>query len=228
MDIFPSPVLGHGGRMSTLPITPRTQLHRKPGRGMYDRAAIHAILDEALVCHIAVCMPEHAAPVVLPTAHVRVGDQIYVHGARSNGLLRALAAGVEFSLAVTLVDALVLSRVALHHSVNYRSVVAFGRGAAVEDDVRKRHVLDALLDKVSPGRAAACRAPDDAELAATLVVALPLAEASAKIRRGPPLADTGSDAALPYWAGIIPLVTSHAPPERAPDCNAALPANLAS
>lgn len=193
---------------------------------MYDRAAIHAILDEALVCHIAVCPPGHAAPIVLPTAHVRVEDHLYVHGAQTNGLLTALAAGAGFSLAVTLVDALVLSRVALHHSVNYRSVVAFGRGTAVDDEVRKRQVLDALLDKLSPGRAADCRAPDDAELAATLVVALPLAEASAKIRRGPPLADTGSDAALPYWAGIIPLVTSRATPERAPDCNAALPATL--
>lgn len=165
-------------------------------------------------------------PHVLPTAFARVADHVYLHGALTNHMLGALAGGAAFSLAVTLVDGLVLSRVALHHSVNYRSVVAFGRGAIVDEPVRKRQVLDVLLNKLARNRAGACRAPDDAELATTLVVALPIAEASAKIRRGPPLADTGSDAALPYWAGVIPLVTSCSAPQPAPDCDASLPPEL--
>lgn len=187
----------------------RTKLRRKAQRGSHDRAVIDAILDEALVCHVAFTA-EHG-PVVLPTTFVRIADELFLHGAAGNAMLTALAEGRDACVAVTLLDALVLARTAFHHSVNYRSVVVFGRARRIDDPARKRAVLDALVDKIEPARSTACRPPDAKELAATQVIALPLAEASAKIRTGPPLPDTGDDAALPYWAGVIPLVTERGP-----------------
>jgi uncharacterized protein len=192
----------------------RTRLRRKPQRGSHDRAVIDAIVDEALVCHVGFAGPY--GPVVIPTTHVRLGDQLYVHGAASNAMLSALALGTDACVTITLLDALVLARTAFHHSVNYRSVVAFGRAARVDDPPVKRRVLAALVDKIQPGRSAACRAPNDKELAATLVIAMPLHEASAKVRTGPPIPDDGDDATLPYWAGIIPLVTTRGSPIEAP------------
>lgn len=200
----------------TLEVTDRTRVRRKPGRGSHERAVIDQILDEALVCHVA--FVGHGAPVVLPTTQVRVGDAIYVHGSAASHMLRTLAGGVDVSVAVTLIDGLVLSRTAFHHSVNYRSVVLFGRAALVEEPALKRRALAALVDKLVPGRSSACRPPNDAELAATKLLALSIEEASAKIRSGPPLADEGEDAALPYWAGVIPLYTTHGAPITAPDC----------
>jgi hypothetical protein len=182
----------------------RTRLRRRPQRGSHDRAVIDAIIDEALVCHFA-CTTSHG-PLVLPTTHVRVGDQLFVHGSAVSGILTTLATGVDACVAITLLDALVLARSAFHHSVNYRSVVAFGRASLVNDPVVKRDVLAALVDKVEPGRSVRCRPPDEKELAATAVVAMSLAEASAKIRTGPPI-DDEEDARLPYWSGIIPLTT---------------------
>lgn len=200
----------------TLEVTDRTRVRRKPGRGSHERAVIDQILDEALVCHIA--FVGHGAPVVLPTTQVRVGDAIYVHGSAASHMLRTLAEGVDVSVAVTLIDGLVLSRTAFHHSVNYRSVVLFGRASLVEEPALKQRALAALVDKLVAGRSSACRPPNDAELAATKLLALPIEEASAKIRSGPPLADEGEDAALPYWAGVIPLHTTHGAPITAPDC----------
>jgi nitroimidazol reductase NimA-like FMN-containing flavoprotein (pyridoxamine 5'-phosphate oxidase superfamily) len=198
----------------TLEVTARTRVRRKPDRGSHDRAVIDQILDEALVCHVA--FVADGAPVVLPTTQVRVDDAIYIHGSAASHMLRALAGGVEVSVAVTLLDGLVLSRTAFHHSVNYRAVVLFGRATLVEDPAHKLRALDALLDKLVAGRSSECRAPTDAELAATKVLALPIEEASAKIRRGPPL-DSGEDAALPYWAGVIPIALTRGAPLPAPD-----------
>jgi nitroimidazol reductase NimA-like FMN-containing flavoprotein (pyridoxamine 5'-phosphate oxidase superfamily) len=199
-----------------LPVTDRTRVRRKPGRGTFDRAVVHAILDEALVCHVA--FATERGPVVIPTTHVRRGDRLYLHGSPASAMLRALATGVDVSIAITLLDGLVLARSAMHHSVNYRSVVVFGRATKVDEPEAKRAVLAALLDKLHAGRASACRPPNDAELAATLVLALPIAEASAKIRSGPPLPDEGDDAALPFWSGVIPVVTTRGAPIPAPDC----------
>lgn len=216
--------------------TDRTKLHRKPARGSHERAAIDAILDEALVCHVAfppgaVAPPRyasipaathplvHTAPIVIPTTHVRVGDMLYLHGSAASHMLRSLATGAEICVCVTLLDALVLARAAMHHSVNYRSVVLFGRARAVEDRDEKLAALAALLDHVVPGRSRACRPPNDKELVATLVVALPISEASAKARTGPPLPDDPEDAALPWWAGIVPLRTVRGAPEAAPGCS---------
>jgi nitroimidazol reductase NimA-like FMN-containing flavoprotein (pyridoxamine 5'-phosphate oxidase superfamily) len=134
-------------------------------------------------------------------------------------MLRSLAGGIDVSICVTLLDALVLARTAFHHSVNYRSVVLFGTAELVEDTPAKLAALAALIDRVAPKRSRACRPPDAKELAATSVLGIPIAEASAKARRGPPLPDEGEDLALPYWAGVIPLETSRGAPINAPDCS---------
>jgi uncharacterized protein len=202
--------------MSELPVTDRTRFGRKAQRGSYDRAVVHAILDEALVCHVGFVTPR--GPFVIPTLHARIDDQLLIHGAVKNHMLGALVDGTELSIAVTLVDGLVLARTAFHHSMNYRSVVLFGRATEVTERVAKRAALDALVDRSAPGRSAACRPANAKELAATRVLAIPITEATAKVRSGPPLPDDGEDAELPYWAGVIPLHTTRGSPINAPDC----------
>jgi nitroimidazol reductase NimA-like FMN-containing flavoprotein (pyridoxamine 5'-phosphate oxidase superfamily) len=192
-----------------LQATDRTRFHRRANRGTHDRATVDAILDEALICHVG--FVADGAPVVIPTAFVRVGDAVYLHGSTANHMLAATIAR-EVSLAATLIDGLVLARTAFHHSMNYRSVVLFARGRAVEDPEAKAKILAALVDKMAPGRSTACRLPDATELRATLVVELPIVEAGAKIRKGPPLPDEGDDARLPYWAGVIPVSLARGEP----------------
>lgn len=182
--------------------TPRTKLRRKPQRGSHDRRTVEAILDEALVCHLGV-IDEAGHPVVTPTLHVRVGEHIYVHGSAASRMLRT-AGRSEVCLTATLLDGLVLARAALHHSANYRSVMLFGSGRLVEDTAEKRRSLEALIEKVVPGRWADVRAPTDKELDATSVLRIPLVEASAKIRSGPPV-DDDADYELPVWAGVVGL-----------------------
>lgn len=194
------------------PLVPsdRTRLHRKPQRGSFDRAVVDAIPDEAIVCHLG--FATERGPIVLPTTCVRLGDQLHVHGSAASHMLRALGGGIAMSCAVTLLDGLVLAKTAFHHSVNYRSVVLFGIARVVEDPAEKRAVLAALIDKLVPGRSRACRPPDDRELGLTSVLALPITEASAKIRSGPPLVEEGADLALPHWAGVIPLTVVRGEP----------------
>ena len=163
---------------------------------------IHAVLDEALVCHVGVTVD--GTPRVMPTAHVRLGEHLYLHGARANGFMRALAGGAEACVTATLVDGLVFARSAMHHSMNFRSVVLYGRGRVVEDTDEKRRALLALVDHMAPGRSTEARPPIDAELGATLVVRLPIEEASAKVRSGPPV-DAAADLSLDVWAGELPL-----------------------
>jgi uncharacterized protein len=182
----------------------RTQLRRKRERGSHDRSLVHAVLDEGLVCHVGVC--EGGAPKVLPTTYARVGDVVYLHGAPGNHVLRTLAAGAEACLTVTLLDGVVLARSAFHHSMNYRSVVLFGVPRRVEDPAEKRAAVAAVVDHVAPGRSADARPPTDAELTSTLVVAFPIGEGSAKVRRGGPL-DDDADLGLAVWAGVVPLET---------------------
>jgi len=182
--------------------TPRTTVRRLSDRGVYDRQAIHAILDEALICHVGFVVD--GQPVVIPTIHVRVGDTLYFHGSAASRMLRSLRNGVEACVTVTLLDGLVLARSAFHHSMNYRSVVVFGKGREVTDREEKLQALDALVDHVVPGRAAVVRAPNELEIKQTLVIALPLAEASAKVRTGPPV-DDEADYALDVWAGVVPI-----------------------
>lgn len=187
----------------------RTALVRKRDRGSHDRAVIEAILDEGLVAHVGVVVD--GSPVVTPMAYARTGVHVYLHGAAANRTLRTLAEGSELCLTVTILDGLVLARSALHHSMNYRSVMLFGRGDRVDDSAEKREALAALLDHIVSGRSAEARPPTDSELRATLVVRVPIIEASAKVRVGGPLDDEG-DLALPVWAGEIPLAVVAGPP----------------
>lgn len=194
--------------------SPRTRVRRIPTRGSYEPAVIRRILDEGLVAHVG--FVHEGAPFVIPMGYARDGDRLLLHGSAASRLLRCLAAGAEACVTVTLLDALVLARSAFHHSMNYRSVAVLGRAEAVEEEVEKRRCLEVLLDRLVPGRGEHARPPDDRELAATLVVAVGLEEASAKVRSGPP-SDDDEDLGLPHWAGLIPVGTVFGPPEAAPD-----------
>lgn len=151
----------------------------------------------------------------MPTVHARIGERLYIHGSVASRMLKNLDAGVSVCITVTLLDGLVLARSGFHHSMNYRSVLVLGTATAVTDKAEKRRVLDAIVDRVLPGRAAQVRAPNARELNATTVLGLPVEEASAKIRRGPPL-DAEEDYALPCWAGVLPLRLMALPPEPDP------------
>lgn len=186
----------------SLPVTERTRVRRVPQRATYDRAVIHAILDAGLVCHVG--LVEGGRPVVIPTAYARLGDTIVLHGSTRSRTLVAAAAGGELCCTVTLLDGLVLARSAFHHSLNYRSVVAFGRARAVEDPDERVAALHAFTERLYPGRWEVVRPPSEQEMKATLIVALPLTEAVAKIREGAPI-DDEDDYALPVWAGVVPL-----------------------
>jgi nitroimidazol reductase NimA-like FMN-containing flavoprotein (pyridoxamine 5'-phosphate oxidase superfamily) len=195
------------------PASPRTTVRRQRQRGVYDPATIEAILDEALICHVGAVVD--GAPIVLPTVHARREGTLYLHGAPANALLRA-GDGAEVCVTATLVDGLVLARSAFHHSINYRSVVVRGPARAVTDPAEKADALGALVEHVARGRSAETRPPSDEELRATLVVAVGLDEASAKVRTGPPL-DEPEDHALPHWAGELPLTVVPGPPRPDPD-----------
>lgn len=185
-----------------LPVTERTQLRRKPERGRFDLDEIRSILDAALHCHLGIVT--EAGPVVIPTIHAVVDDRVVVHGSPASRLLRSMGTGSPISLTATVVDGLVIARSAFHHSLNYRSVVVFGEATEVRDLDEKRRALDALVDHVLPGRSAEARPPTEKELRATSVLALPLTEASAKVREGMPI-DEDEDLGLPIWAGVVPL-----------------------
>lgn len=191
--------------------TSRTTVRRLPARGAYDRDTVYAIVDEALICHVGFIVNEH--PAVIPTIHWRDGDTLYFHGSAASRMLRTLKDGVEACVTVTLLDGLVLARSAFHHSMNYRSVVIYGRAVEVAEEAEKRRALELLVEHIAAGRSADVRAPNDRELKQTLVLALPLREASAKTRSGPPL-DDEEDYALPVWAGVIPLHLERKSPVR--------------
>ena len=182
--------------------TDRTRLRRKPDRGSYDRDVANAILDEALICHVGFAVDGHTT--VIPTTYARVEDSLYLHGAAGNHALRTLAGGVDCCVTVTLLDGLVLAKSAFHHSMNYRSVVLFGRAGPIDDLDEKRRALDAFIEHMQPGRSTETRAPTDKELRATLVVRLPVDEASVKVRSGGPI-DDPDDLELPHWTGVIPI-----------------------
>jgi nitroimidazol reductase NimA-like FMN-containing flavoprotein (pyridoxamine 5'-phosphate oxidase superfamily) len=180
----------------------RTRVRREPDRGVYDRAAIDAILDEGLVCHLG--FVHDGQPFVIPTLYGRVADVVYVHGSSASRMLRTLEGGVDACLTVTLVDGIVLARSIFNHSINYRSVVVLGRAVPVEEASEKIQALEAFSHRVLPGRWAEVRAPTAKELKATAILRLPLDEVSAKARTGPPH-DNEDDLAVPVWAGVIPL-----------------------
>jgi uncharacterized protein len=188
---------------------PDVQLKRHADRGHYDRDSVFAIIDEALICHVACIAGDRALS--LPTAHARVGEHLYLHGARSNAALRALCESARASVTFTLLDGLVLARTAFHHSMNYRSVVVFGAVREVAEPDEKRLALHALVEHVAPGRMRELGTPSENELKGTLVLRLEIEQASAKVRAGGPL-DSAEDCALDVWAGTVPLaLTPRAP-----------------
>lgn len=188
--------------------SPRTEVRREE-RAAYDRPTIDAILDEAIVCHVGFL--RDGAPVVFPMLHARVGDDLLLHASPASAFARALRVDPRLSVTVTILDGLVLARSAFNHSANYRSVVLFGSARRVADLAERAAALDAFTDKLVPGRRPHLRPMTEKEVRATAVYSLPLAEASAKIRSGPPV-DEDEDYALPIWAGVIPVATSYGAP----------------
>lgn len=186
----------------TFPQTDRTKLKRLPKRGHFEHGTVYEILDEGFICHVGFVVD--GRPFVIPTGYARLDDKLYIHGSQASRMLRTLAEGLDACVTVTIVDGLVLARSAFHHSMNYRSVVVFGRLSVVEDRAEKLEALVAFSEHVVRGRWDDVRAPNEQELRATTVLFLSLVEASAKIRTGPPL-DDEEDYSLPVWAGVIPL-----------------------
>jgi uncharacterized protein len=195
--------------MSQIPQTERTTLKRLPKRGSFDREVINAILDEGFVCHAGFIADEK--PVVIPTGYARVGENLIIHGSQASRMLRALGKGIDMCITVTLIDGLVLARSAFHHSMNYRSVVVFGRAQVIDNREEKLAALRALSEHMIRGRWDYVREPNEPELQQTTVLSVPLHEASAKIRTGQPV-DDDEDYDLPIWAGILPLrISTDAP-----------------
>ncbi len=199
--------------------TDRTRHRRLKERGSHDARLIHAILDEVLACHVGFAID--GQPWVVPTIHARRGDNLYLHGAVANHMLRTLSDGIEACVTATMIDGLVLARSAFHHSMNYRSVMVFGRATRVEDEDEKRDALHALVEHVARGRMADARPPSDEELRSTLVLRMPITEASAKVRTGGPL-DDDEDMPLGIWAGVLPCTITFGTPiaDNGVDCAA--------
>jgi nitroimidazol reductase NimA-like FMN-containing flavoprotein (pyridoxamine 5'-phosphate oxidase superfamily) len=187
----------------------RTALGRHPERGHYDFETIAGILDDGLVCHVGVAAGDW--PVVLPTIYGRIGKNLYVHGSPVARWLKNAASGTRICITVSILDALVLARSAYQHSLNYRSVVILDEPITVEDETEKRDALRAVVEHVCPGRWNDVRLPTSGELKSTLVLRVPIVEASAKIRTGPPL-DFDFDMQHSAWAGLIPLRTVRGEP----------------
>jgi nitroimidazol reductase NimA-like FMN-containing flavoprotein (pyridoxamine 5'-phosphate oxidase superfamily) len=200
--------------------TDRTRVRRLPNRGSFDTATVHAILDEALSCHVGFAID--GRPWVIPTIHARVADNLYLHGAVANHMLRTIDDGIEACVTATIVDGLVLARSAFHHSMNYRSAMVFGHANKVEDGDEKRAALHALVEHVVRGRSDDARPPSDGEMRKTLVLRLPIVEASAKIRTGGPV-DDEEDLALPIWAGVLPSAVTFGTPIAEPGVAAPVP-----
>jgi hypothetical protein len=196
--------------------TPRSQVRRVRKRGTYDRETVYQILDEAKVCHVGFAID--GQPFVIPTAYGRVEDRLYIHGSPASRMLRTLKEGVDVCVTVTLLDGLVLARSAFHHSMNYRSVVILGRASVIDDRAAKLEALRAFTEHIVPGRWDTLRQPSPQELAATMVLSLPLVEVSAKVRTGPPV-DDEADYDLPVWAGVIPLQVVEGEPIPDPHLN---------
>ena len=190
--------------MNTYTPTQRTKVRRLSKRAVYDKAQVHAILDEGFLCHVG--FTQDSQPFVIPTLYARSGETLYMHGSGASRMLKTLAQGVDVCLTVTLVDGYVLARSAFHHSMNYRSVTVLGRARLVTELAEKMEALRIITDHIVPGRWDEVRGPNELEMKQTVVLALPLEEVAAKVRMGPP-ADDEEDYALPIWAGVVPIHT---------------------
>ncbi|MEL7500375.1 MAG: pyridoxamine 5'-phosphate oxidase family protein [Planctomycetota bacterium] len=194
--------------------TPLNQVKRVAKRGHYDKETVFAVFDQAWICHVGFAGDEF--PTIIPMFHVRVGDEIVFHGATTSRLMKMLASGQKVCLSATLVDGLVLAKSLFHHSMNYRSAVAFGTGRLIESQTETLSALKALSDKVMEGRWNDARQPNAKELKATSLVAVKIESASAKIRAGGPV-DDKEDESLPVWAGVVPFLDVVGPLEPASD-----------
>jgi nitroimidazol reductase NimA-like FMN-containing flavoprotein (pyridoxamine 5'-phosphate oxidase superfamily) len=192
----------------------RHQVRRQRQRAAYDRASIHRILDAGWIAHVGFSV--RAQPFVIPMLYAREGDALLLHGSLGSRLMRTLGSGVEACVSVALVDGLVLARSHFNHSMNYRSVVAYGRATPIDVPEEKALGLARLVDSLIPGRAGESRPADAQELAATALLRFEIDDASAKVRSGPP-SDTPADLDLPFWAGELPLHPRYAAARPAPD-----------
>lgn len=189
-------------------------MRRHPERGRYDRAALDAVLDAQLVAHVAFL--DAGQPFCLPMLQARVGDHVYVHGSTASRAIRTLGAGAPACVTVTAIDGLVLARSAFQHSANYRSAMLLGSFRRISDEADRLRAFEAFTNKIVPGRWNEVRPPSPQELKATTVLAMPIAEASAKVRTGPPSDDDSPDAELETWAGVVPIITAFGDPEASP------------
>jgi nitroimidazol reductase NimA-like FMN-containing flavoprotein (pyridoxamine 5'-phosphate oxidase superfamily) len=199
---------------------PKAVVRRHDDRAAYDRETIDSILDEAIYCHVGFVDEGH--PYVIPTIHVRVDDTLILHGSPASRMLRVLKAGAPASVAVTLLDGLVLARSVFNHSMNYRSVVLFGSASEITDPDAKLEAMRIFTDKILPGRWGEARVPSDKEFKGTLMLGIPIDTASAKLRTGPPV-DEPEDVDLPVWAGVIPYSLAPGEPIPAPDMAPGIP-----
>jgi len=190
--------------------TKRTTLKRAHERGSYERDTVHAILDEALICHVAFI--HDGAPAIIPTAHWRDGETFYIHGSSASRMIRALEGGAPACIEVTMTDGLVLARSGYHSSVNYRTVVIYATGRKITDEAQKLASLKTFMEKIAPGRWDELRAPNAQEMKATTVLAFELSEVSAKIRDGG-VEDEPEDMNDPVWAGVVPVRRTFGAPE---------------
>ena len=189
--------------------TSRTRVKRLPERAIHDEDVITAIVDEALICHVGFIHDGY--PVVIPTIHARSGDTLYFHGSPASRMLLDMKQGAEVCITVTLVDGLVMARAPFHSSMNYRSVVIFGAARFVDDPAEKETAFRLVTEHVAPGRWEDSRLPTAKETKGTAILAVSMAEASAKVRSGPP-EDDAEDYDLPLWAGVVPLRMVADPP----------------
>jgi len=206
--------------MDTFTPSALSKIKRHPERGAYDRAAVYAILDAGLVCHVGYTLGDQ--PLVTPTIHWREGDRLYWHGSAASRMLETLASGVKACVTVSIIDGLVLARSAFTHSMNYRSVMVFGTARLVDGREAKLAALKHLIERLYPGRWAELRAPTEQEIKATSVISMPIDEVSAKARSGPPL-DYDKDMGEQVWAGVIPLTLAPGAPSADPKLDAAIP-----
>ncbi|MFC2103059.1 pyridoxamine 5'-phosphate oxidase family protein [Bacteroidota bacterium] len=191
----------------------RTKLNRVPARGFYDKKTVYSIIDEAQYCHVS--FVQDGQPFIIPTIHARIEDEIFLHGAKASRLLKHIIAGNEICIAITLLDGLVLARSVFHHTMNYRSVVLFGKGREVTDENEKLEAFRSITNHLLPGRWEDARQPNQKEIDSTGAVLVKIDEASAKIRTGPPI-DDEEDYGLKVWAGLLPIKLKTGVPEPDP------------
>ena len=206
--------------MSEFTPTERTKVRRKPDRGTFDRETIYSILDQAFVCHVGFVVD--GTPFVVPTNYVRVGDKLFLHGSTASRLMKTLGSGAPFCLSVTLLDGIVFSPTATGHSVNYRSVVVMGKAEPIEDAAAKLAAMRDFVEYVLRGRWATVRPPSEQELKGTMVLAVPLVEASAKVRTGFAV-DDNKEYESSAWTGVLPFKWTPGEPVRDPRGDAAIP-----